>query len=110
MASVFQTGISQNTKCVIKNGFHRDSYFCRSTEGELSHMISVITHLKSLFPRFDIPAAMVIDNGPQFSSNETKEFSDSYGFWPITTSPHYPQSNALAEKNEKCQKPSGILS
>ena len=51
---------------------------------------SVITYLKSLFSRFGIPVEMVTDNGPQFSSNEMKEFSDSYGFRHITTSPHYP--------------------
>ena len=47
---------------------------------------SVITHLKSLSARFGIPAEMVTDNGLQFASNEMKEFSDSYGFWHITTS------------------------
>ena len=41
---------------------------------------SVITHLKSFFARFGIPAKMVSDNGPQLSSQEMKEFSETYGF------------------------------
>ena len=65
---------------------------------------SVITYLKSLFSRFGIPVEMVTDNGPQFSSNEMKEFSDSYGFRHITTSPHYPQANGLAERTVKTVK------
>ena len=28
--SVFQNGISQNSKCAIKDGFHRDSYILGS--------------------------------------------------------------------------------
>ena len=47
---------------------------------------------------------MVTNNGPQFASNERKEFSDSYGFWYITTSSHYPQANGLAERTVKTIK------
>ena len=41
---------------------------------------NIITYLKSIFARFGIPAEMVSDNGPQFSSQEMKEFSETYGF------------------------------
>ena len=36
---------------------------------------SVVTQLKSIFARFGIPRTMITDNGPQFDSNEMKEFS-----------------------------------
>ena len=65
---------------------------------------SVITHLKSIFARFGIPDEMVSDIGPQFSSQDMKEFSETYGFRHITTSPHYPQANVLAEKTIKTVK------
>ena len=47
---------------------------------------------------------MIMDNGPQFDSKEMKEFSQSYGFQHITTSPYYPQANGLAERTVKTVK------
>ena len=65
---------------------------------------SVVTHLKSIFARFGIPTTMISDNGPQFDSQEMKEFSQSYGFQHVTTSPYYPQANGLAERTVKTVK------
>ena len=65
---------------------------------------SVVTHLKSIFARFGIPATMITDNGPQFKSEEMEEFAQSYGFVYITTSPYYPQANGLAERMVKTVK------
>jgi len=47
------------------------------------------------------------DNGPQFDSSEMKEFANTYAFQHITSSPHYPQSNGLAERTVKTMK--GLL-
>ena len=58
---------------------------------------SVITKLKSMFSRFGIPVEVISDNGPRFDSQEMMQFSEDYGFRHTTTSPHYPQSNGLAE-------------
>ena len=58
----------------------------------------VITHLKSIFARLGVPEQIFSDGGPQFSSYEFDEFAKNYGFEHVTSSPHFPQSNGLAEK------------
>ena len=63
-----------------------------------------MTSLKAIFSRHGIPAVFVSDNGPQFSSKEMTDFATSYGFKQITSSPHYPQSNGLAERTVKTVK------
>ena len=58
----------------------------------------VITHCKSHFSRHGIPDVLITDNGPQFSSDEFKQFSSDYNMEHRTSSPLYPQSNGMAEK------------
>ena len=69
---------------------------------------SVITHLKAIFSRHGIlnaifsqhgiPAILITDNGPQYSSEGINQFSSTYGFQHITSSPHYHQTNGQAER------------
>jgi len=47
---------------------------------------------------------MISDNGPQFNSQEMKEFSQTYRFQHITTSPYYPQASGLAESTVRTVK------
>lgn len=70
----------------------------------------IIKNLKPIFARFGIPQTVIADNNP-FNSVEFKEFSRSWSFDIITTSPNYSKSNGLAEKGvdiaknmlKKCQ-------
>ena len=57
----------------------------------------VIAHCKSIFARHGIPVKVVSDNGPCFSSREFREFAETWKFVHRTSSPHYAQSNGLAE-------------
>lgn len=58
---------------------------------------SVIHALKKIFSGHGIPKVVVADNQP-FNSFELQQFSAEWGFEFIYSSPHYPQSNGLAEK------------
>ena len=76
-------------------------YFSRFVEIEKltsTTSSSVITHLKAIFSRHGIPATLITDNGPQYSSEEINKFSLTYGFQHVTSSPHYHQSNGQAER------------
>ena len=65
---------------------------------------AIITALKSIFSRHDIPNVFMSDNGPQFSFHLMKSFAATYGFRYVTSSPHYPQSNGLAKSMMKTAK------
>ena len=64
----------------------------------------VISALKAMFSRHGIPVEFMSDNGPQFASQEMKDFAERYCFSLTTSSPHYPQSNGLAERTVKTVK------
>lgn len=68
---------------------------------------NVIAALKAMFSRHGIPSVFVSDNGPQFVSKDMKEFATSCNFQQVTSSPHYPQANGLAERAVKTVK--GLL-
>ena len=65
---------------------------------------TIISSLKAIFSRHGVPSVLMSDNGPQFDSRDMKEFANAYGFQHITSSPHYPQSNGLAERTVKTMK------
>ena len=64
----------------------------------------VIKHTKAIFARHGLPVTVVSDNGPQFSSQDYRDFAETYGFEHVTSSPLYPQSNGLAEKGVQIVK------
>lgn len=65
---------------------------------------SIIHKLKAAFARHGIPEVVVSDNGPQYASKEFETFSQTWEFKHTTASPHYPQSNGLAERTVKTAK------
>ena len=66
--------------------------------------ITTIAALKNIYGRFGIPNKMVTDNGTQFASEQFQNFSKTWGFVHETSSPTYPRSNGLAERNVRTVK------
>ena len=58
----------------------------------------VIKHFKLIFSEYGWPDSLVSDNGPCYASEAFTKMMQEYNVNYITNSPHYPQSNGLAEK------------
>lgn len=77
----------------------------------------VSTNLRSFFTLFGIPFTLRSDSGPQFRSEEFKEFCSEFDIDHVVSSAHYPVSNGHAESAVKAMKdlikknwrPSGVL-
>ena len=65
---------------------------------------TVVNKTKSIFSRHGIPESVVSANGPQYSSEEYKQFANDYNFIHNTISPRYPQSGGLHEKTVQTVK------
>ena len=59
---------------------------------------NVIGHLKVIFSEYGWPDNIVSDNGPCYTAEAFTKTMQEYQVNHITSSPHYPQSNGLAEK------------
>ena len=64
----------------------------------------VTTHLTNIFNKFGPPETIITDNGPCYNSETFRTSMVQHGVNHITTSPHYHQSNGLAEGYVKIVK------
>ena len=58
----------------------------------------IADHSKQIFAEYGWPETLISDNGPCYASGTFKKLMTEYNVNHITSSPHYPQSNGLAEK------------
>ena len=60
--------------------------------------------MKSLFSEQGVPQRVISDNGGHFGSDAFRRFANQWCFNHVTSSPHYPQSNGLIERNVQTVK------
>ena len=72
--------------------------------GKTASTKQVTDHLVQLFSTFSVPVTIYSDGGPQFFSGEGRvdqflftKFCKEWGVEHVVSSPHYPQSNGIAE-------------
>ena len=65
---------------------------------------TVIEFLKEQFSRYGIPDTLATDNGPQFTSQEFRQFSQDWEFLHVSSSPHHHKSNGKVESAVKVAK------
>ena len=59
---------------------------------------AIARHMQAIFAEQSAPETLVSDNGPCYTSQEFQQLMQALAINHITSSPHYPQSNGLAEK------------
>ena len=65
---------------------------------------TTILKLKSHFARYGIPDQVISDNGPQFTSDEFADFSRTWDFEHLTSSPGNSKANGKVESGVKTAK------
>ena len=58
----------------------------------------IAEHFKATFSEYGWPDTLVSNNGPCYAAETLADLMKEYAVNHITSSPHYPQSNGLAEK------------
>lgn len=64
----------------------------------------IISHLLEMFSRLGLPHSIRADNGPQFASQEFKEFCSHNNINIIYTPPYWPQANGEVENMNRAIK------
>ena len=59
---------------------------------------SVAEKLSQYCAMFGRPDKILTDNGPQYTGQAFKTFTETWGITHVTSSPHYARSNGLAER------------
>ena len=75
---------------------------CRKVSCQTASVI--IEQLKAVFSCFGVPSLLRADNGPCYISKQLASFAQTWGFTLKTSSPHYPESNGLAERSVQTMK------
>ncbi|KAK3926756.1 hypothetical protein KUF71_015092 [Frankliniella fusca] len=81
---------------LVVDYFSKFTVLCKLAN--LSSMV-IVSHLKSIFSQHGSPQVLVTDNATNFVSSYFKDFAKDWEFQTVTSSPHYAQSNGMAERH-----------
>ena len=59
---------------------------------------SVINKIMKIFARHGTLKELLTDNGPEYTAQSFKHFTEQWDFRHVTSSPHFPQSNGFVER------------
>ncbi|XP_062700623.1 uncharacterized protein K02A2.6-like [Aedes albopictus] len=79
-------------------------YFSRYIEVEImkkTDSTETIKRLSTIFARFGLPVTVTADNGPQFTSEEFRNYCESSNIKLISTTPYWPQQNGEVERQNR---------
>lgn len=79
-------------------------YFSRYIEVEImtkTDSTETIKRLNAIFARFGLPLSITADNGPQFSSEEFRQYCNDNNIKLISTTPYWPQQNGEVERQNR---------
>ena len=65
---------------------------------------TVASTVSATFSLFGVPTQIVSDNGPQYAGQPFKAMCEKWGIRHTTSSPRYPRSNGMAERNVRTVK------
>ncbi len=88
--------------CLVTDYYSKYPEVINLGRNSTSH--AVVKALKSVFSRHGIPQTLVSDNGPCYASHEFRKFVQEWEFTHVTSSPLYPRSNGMAERNVQTMK------
>ncbi len=92
----------EDTHYLVTVDHYSDYVECDELENTLAK--TVVKKTKQQFGRHWIPEQVHTDNGPQFTSNEYREFEKDYNFKHSTSSPYWTKGNGRAEAAVKVVK------
>ena len=68
---------------------------------------TIIKKLKAHFAHYGIPSILVSDNAPNLTSDKFQEFTQQWDIQHLTSAPHHPQANGMAES--ACKTAAAIM-
>ena len=100
---LLQTYLNGTTNIILCLLTHTHTWFEIDQLNSLSSL-GVINKLKRHFSTHGIPQKLYSDNGTQFKSQTFCDFSRSWNFLHVTSSPEYPRSNGRSERAVRSAK------